>query len=744
MNKSILILLFFIVFHVTGMAQNGDLKYKVVYESVLNGTESKAYAILRDYQKQDPFHANTYFHLGNISLNFTKKFDPLREFSDLSYFTYHTKVYYDLALKYIDEKEVKKNWEYYHQIKPMEGNRKVEYSQVIEYINSKQEELNVFEKNIEFIRKNYFASVRFYSNCLVGFKSIVDKNNKLKDIYLTANDDLIKDIKNVGTNFDSTLYYFDIYKEAIANFPIQNYNQNYTLDSIEIYRLDGLTKSNFLENEIVLWNYKQWSDSVLAVLDTDISKLRKDIDEEDKKIESLFETLNNTTNYSSKIDYYTIDQAFAYRLGRYDFQPLVLDIFNYKSSLLNFEIESKRPINNTVQVGDSIVNLHQKLLFYKKLINKKQIADKQLMALKLNLTPFSIQKYSAFIRANYKNEKGLNTYISYEPKKLDKILDESLSNLKNNVAITVLNKYINPNKLVKGDIQIPFMQRKDPLTGKIKNIYYTSSIAKNSNGDNFLTGYYRPKGKNTQAFVAMSDSLLNVNWIKMLDFSPKGTAQVSNFGSLICTTDEGCIAIIHTRDTIGGDTIIQNWVVRYTNKGNEITKDSIGPNLVPRLMFFDDINEKIYAAYKGTKRIENSGTLDTTIIAYSDSSGNSIWKTSLTFNGDLVDIIRSNENVIVTANYTEILNLGEMSTVPNGNTNAFSVFINESGEITNLKKYTEDYSFYLTHALKLDSETLNLLGFKSNEPNVYKILNDKQVKLHYLLIDTQGNIDFKY
>ena len=314
--------------YINTQAQSPSLKYKDIHYELQNMSKIEAYNILREYQKQDPLHANTYYQLGIITQYLAQTFDPLTDYKNLSYFTYHANLYYGLALKYLDEKEAKKNRDLYNDVTPAEGEKKVNYTQILNSLNKKIADVKEFDTNINSIRTNYFGAVRNYSNSLNSFKDIVDKNSQLKNIYLTADSELITKIENIGTHFDSTLYYFEDYKKAIAKFPIKNYHQTYTFDSINTYMLDGLTKSNFLKNNIILWNYKIWSDSVLAVINHNISQLRYDIKSEGDKIKSVYDTIELQSQHNNNVDYYNLNNEFAFRIGRYDFQPLILNIFH--------------------------------------------------------------------------------------------------------------------------------------------------------------------------------------------------------------------------------------------------------------------------------------------------------------------------------------------------------------------------------------------------------------------------------
>lgn len=743
MNKyfiQIVILVFVSCIKLQG--QTTELKYKDIFETLHDIPESEAFEILTLFQRQDPFHANTYYQLGIIAQHIAKSFDPLTDYKNLSYFTYHAKLYYGLSLKYIDEKETKKNHAHYHDVNPLDGEKKANHTQILGSLKKKISEVEEFEKKINFIRFNYFASVRNYSNSLNSFKSIVDKNSQLKNIYLTANDELITEIENIGLHFDSTIYYFDIYKQAITKFPIMNYNQSYKIDSIDTYKLDGLTKSNFLRNNIVLWDFKSWSDSVLSIINNNISQLRFDVKAEGAKIKSLSHLIELTKGYNTTYDYYTIDNKLSFRIGRYDFQPLILDIFNYQISKLNLLIGSKKPINNPKNISNESISLHNKLLFYKDLIDNKLIADKHLSSLKQNTTQFNILKYQKYIIANFRSNKGLNKYINNEPKNINKTLNNSLNNLKNILLTEKAKKHQFNDTIKSKDGNISLSILKDPLSGKKIDYYYSTSIVTDKSGYKYITGYYNTE--NTKAFVAKCDSMLNLKWLKKYDLSTNKKNLINNYGSHIALTGNGCISIIHTRDTIDGVANIQNWVISFSDVGKEISKNSIGPNLVPRYLIYDDINEKIIAAYKGLEFSEKGEDTDAMIVEYTDSIGRKIWETSIIFKGNLVSIIRSNEKLIVVANFTKINYKDNNITLDKSKSNAFLGMINNKGDILDIKTYQLPYSYYLTHAIKLDSETLNLLGVKSLETDLYKLKNDPKIKLFYLLLDTDGEIEYTY
>lgn len=744
MSRTTIILIILLSFSIgKTKAQTETLKYKDIFETIIRGPEAKAAELLIKFQKQDPFHANTYYQLGIIAHKWSKIYDPLTDFANLSYFTYHANLYLELSKKYLDEKEAKKNHEFYHFVKPHEGEKKADYSQIMIDLDKRINDVKIFDEKIAAIRTNYFGMVKNYNTSLSIFKSIVDKNGKLKDIYLTANDELIQQIKNIGIHYDSTLLYFDGYEKAIGIYPIMDYNQAYKAYPIETYQLDGLTKSNFLKNDIKLWNFKEWSDNVLSIINNDISKLRIDINTESKKIESLTNLMNLSKEYSNKYDYYSLDEKLAYRIGRFDFNPIILDIFNYKISNLNLTICSKKEINNPIEESNTTTSFLNKLTYYSSLVDKKQVTESNLKSCNEHLNAFNLLKYQDYITELFGDEKGVRNYLSAQNETNAKTLENSFDNLKKHVALEIQKNHSDTSIIKLKNGEIPLSITTNGVNEIGENEYFTTGMATDAKGNHYCTGYFKPTNKKTKAFVAVCNSFNELTWHKLIDLSVSRKKSIYNFSTHIVLTDNGCITMVHTRDSANAMLKIKNWIVRFDNTGKEIQRDAIGPKLIPRLVAFDDINEKILASYKGIDLSEDNNEKDTALIVYADSAGSTLWKTPIVYKGNVVNMIRSNENTIVVANYSELDYNNKQHALPKVTTNAFFAIIDKTGAISQLKTLDKEHSYFLTHAIKLNSESINLLGVKANNKSL-GTLEKSKVKLQYMLMNTEGNTLYSY
>jgi len=722
-----------------------ELRYKDVFEVVKTQSDESAYEILRKYQEQDPYSANVYYQLGIIAQKWSKKYDPLIDYENVSYFLYHANLYYSICLKYLDEKEVHRNDEYYQQAKIAEGQKRLEYNDVLIDVNGKINAVKDCKDHIELIRTYYFGAVSNYNQSLQSFLDLNIKNNKLKDIYLTANNQLINKISDIGLHFDSTLMYFNQYQGAISEFPIGDYHQKYSLLPIETYKLEGLTESDFLQNEVHLWNYRAWVDTVLQVINTDIKALRADISKEGEKQKKLLEFCSDSVDYTDTLKHYYLDEKLGYRIGRFDYQPIILNLFTYNTEKINFIIDCKNPVNNPLNQSDSSIAFANRLVIYNQLVDQKQKADEALTTLKEQTSEYKVNKYLSFINQNYTDFKGFNQFISDQPNRLNQELDSSMNRLKQSVLSEIQSISGDRRFIVYKKSHIPLALTSITPEQAEPDTYYTSAYVQDENRNYYLTGFIKAENKNLKAFVVKADSLLKPLWIKSYDFSTGGKLKLENIGKLISLTYNGCVVVVHSRTGFSDSAIIENRIIRFSGDGKDIYKAQLHGSKVPCFMNFDAINEKLLMAFGGTSICFSQAIPDSLIVEYADSIGSSIWTTALQLNGILTNMVRSNDKFIVIGNYKQLNDNQQDYQSQNDGYAGFLTVLNSQGIVELTKPFSLTQACMLTHAIKLNSETLNLIGFKTKPSSVScEQKPESNAGFFYQLIDPKGNIKFVY
>ena len=290
--------------------------------------------MLLSFQKQDPEFANTYFQLSLLAIDRAKKYYPLTELENVKYFTYNSKLFLGLAkLKVKDDKRSNRSYYENAEIEKVDG--KIKFEKIDTFLTVKNEDITEYEKNVIETTEFFHKSSEKYHECIRIFKNINGKFSKIKNVYLSETPELNTQLTYLEMSFDSCLFYFKEYKDNLADYPLKDYKQQYKLKIIITYRLDGLTGANFLENQIVLWDYKTWVNQVRKTINTDIKNNRDKIVETNNLIDNKIRELSEE-RYSDDYKGQKIDKKFIYKIEKYDNKSLLISLLKYKQSLIEF------------------------------------------------------------------------------------------------------------------------------------------------------------------------------------------------------------------------------------------------------------------------------------------------------------------------------------------------------------------------------------------------------------------------
>lgn len=736
MNKfNISIVIVFMFFAGIASAQK-ELKYKEVYEFVNQPDTILCYEMMKAFQKQDPYHANSYYQLGLISYAWSKKYDPLTQPFDVRYFIYHTKVYFNLAKTYIDDKEIRKNREYYQGISVPEG-EKLSMEQVITEIEKRLKDNSEYSENFELIYRNYTKSVEFYNKAVKLFLEINTNNTKQKELLLTVTNDLKNKISDLETSFDSAVYYLDAFVENIHNYPIKNYKQEYTIRPIETYRLEGLTYSNFLNNDISLWNFKQWAQKFNNILNTDISDIRNKIDSTYTGMESINARLKTEAPFSDSLAEINIDPKVLFKIGKYDYNSIIINFFNAIQAKSNFLRYYKKTFNNPADSTE--IELKKKAFYYNKLLENKLQTDKLYENTKANITPEGLEKYRKFIDDNFSGNAGFEQKLTNELNDNNSILNESFDNYKQFIVRAETQNYTD-TVLKYGKYQIALYKNNKKKELDIDETY-TEAIALGAKNEKYVSGKVNVSG-NEKAFVCLVNKN-SIKWFKTFEHRDSD----KNTGILVEDAPRGCFLILSSIEA--SNTI--NTLIRLDHNGHSVSEYKLLENKVPRYIKFDEINETILLAFYGNKRKSQEPLMSELQIALynTETKITPAWAQTakLEVRGAFVDIAKINENLYVFVNFHEYKNINSQSMfVPDSNSpedmNAMLIMINSEGSIVKMLPYLSGSHYFMLKAVKIDNNLINLVGLKGSSGKALKMKEKQKGELHYMLIDNEGNLKF--
>lgn len=731
-SKYILAFSLIFIFFQDAVAQR-KIKYKDVYDMILTGNQEKSYSLLLEYQRQDPEFPNTYFQLGIISYEWAKSYDPFNDLEMVELFIYNTKLFFGLAKAKLlaDDKDVKKNKDYFMNVDILKQIDKIEYEDAVKFIDTKIEEIKKHDVNIHEIINNFDSSVMFYNQCLDIFMDININNTKIKEMYLYPSDDLSLKIQNIITDFDSSLYFFEKYKNALNNYPIGNYNQTTVIKPIETFRLDGLTNSNFLNDSIIIWDYKTWAKDLKSILEADVSELRKEINSVNKEISDKETNLKKTNLYSDDYEAYGLDNKLIFKIEKFDYKSIVSSLFTYRSSKIDFIVHSKKVFNNPLDTLQKN-NITKRAKLYYQSVNKYETSDSLLEVFYESITAKNIKKFETFFNLNYKGITGLQNYYKTEKSDLETTLNSGFNNLK----ISYFNENVSfISDSVNFEYQknkIPFYTQNPDFTKGFLKQYYTT-FSKFNGEANYFIGGYNFLANSAQSFIAKTDGKSQIIWLKTI----YNTSNSYDFVSNIEANGNSCFFTLTSKITDK----YKNILYKFNETGVQVSKIELTETKIPRYLKYDDINESLIIAYKGldfNKFVDFSDTL--VIEKINILTQKSEWKTKINLKGDLFEILKIDTIYYVFCNFNSYKNQNNViitskagSSVTNKNIVLIKIY--ENGEIEGFYPDFSEKSFFGIKAIKIDNEIINILAIEGEQ----KEISDKQIlnssELIYILID---------
>ena len=714
-----------------------DLKYKDVYKVVTEKSKEEAYSLLMVYQKQKPKEANPYFQLGIISQYWSKEYDALTNPKDVDFFIYNTNFYFGLANSKLDQKEDRKNEKFYQNVERFKNVENIDIEAVKIFIQEQIDANNEYKKNVKIVTNYFNQSILHYNNCINIFKEINTSKNKMEDIFLSADKSLLDKLNELQNSFDSTIYYLQNYQTAIKNYPIKNYNQKYKLCPIETFRLQGLTSSDFLQDEIPIWDYGTWVKNAKKVLDNDIKDIRMLITNADNQLNQDINLLVESNVFSDDMKIRKLEDKLKYKIGKFDHKSLLLELFKYKESKIDFLAASRNPLNNPNDTTYASI-FPQRVRFYETLVQKKNYCDSLGTSFQKLINTDDLNKYKEFFTNIYGGEAGIKNYCNNEKLLTTKIINNSINNFKD-FLVSSSDLKTKRDTIVFKNSKIPLCKSYIGIDNSENGKFYTVDIQQNTIDDYYITGFTKNANNKTLAFVAKTNKLESIKWLQMI--APEKQEKIT--GCAISIKDEGCDVIFNIFDTH----IVRNLIIGFDNDGKQKEKIEVGVPAFPRYFNYDEISQKYLMVFKGVafNPFQNL-TGDLTICQLDALTKQVSWINNLAIKGTFVDLVKLNQDILLFSNFTEYQSSAKKLYSYAGTdsiaTNSLLVVLDENGSIKNEIPIINSKPFYIIKSIKINSNSFNLIGFKSQLPKFQTSMRNEQSEFLYLLMNSNGKIYF--
>lgn len=251
-----------------------QIKYDELVREMQTQSSNVAFYNYQKFQKQSPEIGNVYFQMGLISYEYLKNVNPIIDYNSFKYYAYNAKLYFESALHFADDAEIRKHAEFYKELSSTE--KKLKYEDLKKYIISRLDTIEYLSKNGTNLYETYSRLFFGYDKCISLFYQFNEKYSNVNEALLLVDNSDIVNLKQLKVVSDSLYWYIEKYLEALKNYEIPEYNPQFLFYDIVLYRVDGLCSVDFFKNKIILYDYSKWVDTFISKYER-VNKLKNEI-----------------------------------------------------------------------------------------------------------------------------------------------------------------------------------------------------------------------------------------------------------------------------------------------------------------------------------------------------------------------------------------------------------------------------------------------------------------------------------
>lgn len=709
MQRTAILLIFVGVCFTNAFAQ--QYKYRELVPLLQTASQREQISMLWDYMIYDAKEPNVDFRLAKLHYDIFRNTDPLVEYNAAMAHAQEASLRLLRAQKVVTESEVRKQNEYYaplFKFVDAKGRPFVEFGEVQRKLQVASDSVNTFKSKMPPIYKAFTKSVNQYGNAVKAFAAINNRYKSLEDLLMLYDEQLEKELAFLKTSYDSSIYYFALYTSLTSDYPLASHKQKFQVKPINVYHLDGLsTRLNFLTDNVEFWNYSAWVDDVHKIYSRDILPLKDKLEQNESKLQQRLAALDQSN--AADGHHVKVEKDLIFNLNNYDKNSLAVALLHYKSFKQEWLTKLKA-------IGtDSTMDM--KLELYSKLIQQNRVADSLLANVKQMVNPLSERKHEQFLSKHYQGAKGLESFVHDELQVINASFDQHQDILKGNL-VAYAKPLDNINRFIKiGNYNVPLFIQKKSIAEVDLTSPVTLKTTRNPDGSMYLAGVHRLNKKipNIVVFVARLNPDGKTGWVKDYNFSPDSlTTTFDNYLGDIAATQEGCGVLITS--SVKGTGNISNTFVFVNDKGEEKTYTIKEPKMARKLIYQERSNT-FTMTFKGIEEAQNYQVEEALSLVSINILGDLNWRRDISLAGTIQDVVSVRDGYLLAGNYTSMKDLSgkDYKTKINlGQSNPYLIKIDLKGDLVNIQPIPTAKSVYVDFVVKVNDESVNLLGYESS------------------------------
>lgn len=331
----------------TVMAQSQERYSDLIQRTASLPAYEQMYHMLA-YQRFHPEQAPIYYRLGDVAYTLLPSKDPLHNYGERAELLYKARLFYGNCLHFMGGKLP--HVESFPTIVP--AGKRVEYADVETYLRGRLDTINRWRAETDTLHNRFYRMVDRYESCRQLFLAFMEKypSEKLAHLCLTDVDRAtLQHLQQLTAQLDQDK---QLFVTALGVSPVPHYTPEFHDVPIAVYRLDGVTSSDFLANDIPMWDYAGWTKSFLHVQDHVYQPFMRELVQEHTTLSHNMERFRQQQPVQIEPNLHLPNRA-----ERYDYNSPMATFISLEQTVAATVLQAEDSLTTAEQISDSELSL---------------------------------------------------------------------------------------------------------------------------------------------------------------------------------------------------------------------------------------------------------------------------------------------------------------------------------------------------------------------------------------------------
>lgn len=510
--------------------------YKEILARMPQLSAHEALYELTDYQAFFPTQPHTYYMMGSINYGLIPTEHPILDYNELHLCLYNTRLYYGNCLHFAAEQSLKT--EFYPGVP--HADKRITTADLNQFLKARMDTVEQIMQKTDKLYDSFYTLVEHYNCCTSLFSEFVGRYERQKNASLLLTETDQEQLRLLQQKADSLPLLIEHFRQALSAYPIEGYTPQISMQPIELYRIDGLTAADFLQNEVILWDYSQWVQSFTANQEQGINRLRQSIDSCQEQLLQNLRLWQNPTTYYATLPEMEDNSVLLNRIERIDYESFLTSLLRAETLYLSASMGTHSNLfQPDYTAGQESLTEALSLLY--RLREEKTEANRQAKSVRQRFSAEARLKHAGFLNRFYPSY-SVQDSLSRFMQNTDSLLLQAQINTFENMRSFYKQRAAEPLPALPKKWRVPAaateqLRQKNDLTSEYTVVYATPS---ESSGN--LLSVVRLSAEGTELtrlelrMEGMAREVLQVNdqWLLVLDWQQYATRSAT-YGNGVMT-----------------------------------------------------------------------------------------------------------------------------------------------------------------------------------------------------------------